>query len=127
MANDQSNPIGLAELIEQVKQELLTPSAEEDDVPLLSVDSVELELQVTVQRQDGGKIKINVMSLFSGELADKFSKDNMHKVKVTLSPLVDKQKLIALYLQRNPEKKEEIIKASTELLKNPSHEAGEGF
>jgi len=127
MANNQDNTIGLAELIEQVKQELLTPPANSADVPLLSVDSVELDLQVTVQRQNGGKIKFNVMSIIGGEAADKVSQDNIQKVKVTLSPLVDKQKLVALYLQRYPEKKEEIIKISTELLKSPSHEPGDGF
>ncbi|MBW4635063.1 MAG: hypothetical protein KME30_25130 [Iphinoe sp. HA4291-MV1] len=126
MANNQDNTIGLAELIEQVKEELLTPPADSEDVPLLSVDSVELELQVTVQRQNGGKIKLNVMSILSGEVADKVSKDNIHKVKVTLSPLVDKQKLLALYLQRHPEKKEKIIETSTELLKN-LNEPGDGF
>lgn len=126
MANNQENTIGLAELIEQVKQELLTPPADSEDIPLLSVDSVELELQVSVQRQDGGKIKINVMSLLSGEVADQVSKGNINKVKVTLSPLVDKQKLLALYLQRHPEKKEKIIETSTGLLKNP-HESGDGF
>ena len=128
MANNQNNPIGLSELIQEVKQELLKPPANSEDVPLLSVDSVELELQVTVQRQEGGKIGFNVMSIISGEAADKVSKDNIQKVKVTLSPLLDEQKLLALYLKNHPEKKEEIIKAATEMqLKNPTNEAGDGF
>lgn len=128
MADNQNNPIGLAELIEQVKQDLLKPPTDSEDIPLLNVDSVELELQVTVQRENGGKIGFNLMSILSGEAADKVSEDNIQKVKVTLSPLLDKQKLLALYLKSHPEKKEEIIKAATELqLKNPTNEAGDGF
>lgn len=128
MADNQNNPIGLAELIEQVKQDLLKPPTDSEDIPLLNVDSVELELQVTVQRENGGKIGFNLMSILSGEAADKVSEDNIQKVKVTLSPLLDKQKLLALYLKRHPEKKEEIIKAATELqLKNPANNPGDGF
>ncbi len=128
MADNQNNPIGLAELIEQVKQDLLKPPTDSEDIPLLNVDSVELELQVTVQRENGGKIGFNLMSILSGEAADKVSEDNIQKVKVTLSPLLDKQKLLALYLKRHPEKKEEIIKAATELqLKNPANKPGDGF
>ncbi|MDJ0680786.1 MAG: hypothetical protein QNJ18_13075 [Xenococcaceae cyanobacterium MO_167.B52] len=128
MADNQNNPIGLAELIEQVKQDLLKPPADSEDIPLLNVDSIELELQVTVQRENGGKIGFNLMSIISGEAADKVSEDNIQKVKVTLSPLLDKQKLLALYLRNHPEKKEEIIKAATELqLKNTTNEPGAGF
>lgn len=128
MSDNQNHPIGLGELIEQVKQDLLSPPSDSEDPPVLNVDSIELELQVTVQRENGGKIGFNLMSVFSGEAADKVSENNVQKVKVTLSPLLDKQKLLALYLQRNPEKKEEIIKAATELqLKNPATELGDGF
>lgn len=128
MAENQNNPIGLAELIEQVKQDLLKPPTDLEDIPLLNVDSVELELQVTVQRENGGKIGFNLMSIISGEAADKVSEDNIQKVKVTLSPLLDKQKLLALYLRNHPDKKAELIKAATELqMKNLSSEAGTGF
>ncbi len=128
MTENKNNPIGLAELIEQVKQDLLKPPTDSEDIPLLNVDSVELELQVTVQRENGGKIGFNLMSIISGEAADKVSEDNIQKVKVTLSPLLDKQKLLALYLRNHPDKKAELIKAATELqMKNLSSEPGTGF
>ncbi len=59
----EQNLIGLTELIEQVKQELLTTSPEnENDIPLLSVDSVELELQVTVKNEGKAGIKVGCKS-----------------------------------------------------------------
>ena len=48
--SDESS-IGLAELIQQVKEELLTQAPDgEKDIPIFAVDSVELELQVTVKK-----------------------------------------------------------------------------
>ena len=127
MINSQKDAIGLRELIEQVKQELLTPPSETEEVPLLNVDSVELELQVTVQREDGGKIGFNVLSVLSGEAADKIQRDSIQKIKITLSPLIEKERLLALYLKRHPEEKEKLVKKALEGgLKNPE-EAGTGF
>lgn len=52
MATPSQNPIGLAELINKVKQELLTAVPGQDkDAPILFLDSVELEVQVTVKRE----------------------------------------------------------------------------
>ncbi len=109
--SDQS--IGLAEFIKQVKAELLAPPEVEDDIPLLSVDSVELELQVAVKKEDGGKIGFN-LSVLTGEAADKLAKEQMQTVKVTLSPLLDKEKLLRLYLKKNPDKKGIFIEQALE-------------
>lgn len=96
----EENTIGLAELIEQVKRELLTPSLEgETDIPLLSVDEVELELQVTVKKEGKGGIKIYVLELGGGG-----SRDDVQKVKIKLSPIVSKEILLGLYKKRHPER-----------------------
>lgn len=100
--------IELAEFIKKVKADLLTPPEENEDIPLLSVDSVELELQVAVQKEDGGKIGFN-LSVLTGEAADKINQQQIQKVKLTLSPLLNKQELRAAYLKRNPDKKELFI------------------
>lgn len=108
--DSDKNSIGLAELIEQVKQELLTPSLDkEGDIPLLSVDSVELELQVTVKKEGKGGVKIYVLELGGGG-----SRDDVQKVKVTLSPMIGKEKLLELYRKRHPERLQELVDQSIE-------------
>ena len=104
-----SSEIGLAELIQQVKQELLmTYPRSENDTPLLSIDSVELELQVTVKREGKGGVKINVLQFGGGELSGGASRDDVQKVKVKLSPLVSKETLLKAYYQKNPQKWQEF-------------------
>jgi len=106
----EENTIGLAELIEQVKRELLAPSTEgETDIPLLSVDEVELELQVTVKKEAKGGIKIYVLELGGGG-----SRDDVQKVKVKLSPIVNKEILLNLYKKRHPERLNELVDTSIE-------------
>ena len=110
MAEDNTIGIGLAELIEQVKRELLTPSLEgKTDIPLLSVDSVELELQVTVKKEGNAGIKIYVL-----ELGAKGSRDDVQKVKVKLSPIVSKEVLLGMYKKRYPERLKELVDTSIE-------------
>lgn len=104
------NLIGLTELIEQVKQELLTTSPEnENDIPFLSVDSVELELQVTVKNEGKAGIKIYVL-----ELGGVNSQDDVQKVKVTLSPLLNKEQLLAVYKKKYPERWKGLLETSIE-------------
>lgn len=112
-----SGEIGLAELIEQVKQELLTTySSSDKDIPFLSVDSVELELQVTVKKEGKGNVKINVLQVGGGELGGGASRDDVQKVKVTLSPLLKKEQLLGIYKHLYPERWQEFLKTSAEAL-----------
>lgn len=105
-----SSEIGLAELIQQVKKELLTVHPDsENDTPLLSIDSVELELQVTVKKEGGGGIKINVLQFGGGEISGKVNRDDVQKVTVKLSPLVSKEALINTYGKQNPEKYQQFV------------------
>lgn len=104
------NLIGLTELIEQVKKELLTNSpGNENDIPFLSVDSVELELQVTVKNEAKGGMKIYVLELGGGS-----SQDDVQKVKVTLSPLLNKEQRLAIYKKKYPERWKELLETSVE-------------
>lgn len=108
--------IGLAELIEQVKRELLIngisdSATEERDIPIFSVDSVELELQVTVKKEGKAGVKIYVLQLGGGG-----SRDDVQKVKVSLSPLLDKETLVKIYKQRYPERWREFLVQSSDAL-----------
>ncbi|MEL6462561.1 MAG: trypco2 family protein [Cyanobacteria bacterium J06621_15] len=106
----EQNLIGLSELIQQVKQELLTTLPEnENDIPLLSVDSVELELQVTVKNEGKAGIKLYVLELGGGN-----SQDDVQKVKVALSPLLSKEQMLAIYKKKYPERWNELLETSIE-------------
>jgi len=112
MAEKNENAIGLAELIEQVKQELLNPPpGAETDPPVFAVDSVELELQVTVKKDARAGIKIYVIDVGGGG-----SRDDIQKVKVKLSPLLDKKQLLAIYKDRYPDRWKAFVRESGEAL-----------
>ena len=89
-----TQPKGLSELINQVKQELLTPPDKDGEPPVFFVDSVELELQVTAKREGNAGVKIDVVSIGGGEAGGALSQEKTHTVKVTLSPLFEKAKLV---------------------------------
>ncbi|HWS82722.1 MAG TPA: trypco2 family protein [Ktedonobacteraceae bacterium] len=94
------NPIELRELIEQVKEELLSQEmGTNNKVPLFSVDEVELELQVTVCKEGKAGLQIHVI-----ELGGNVSRDDVQVVKVTLSPLLSKEERIRLYKSRYPDR-----------------------
>ncbi|MDA0265487.1 MAG: hypothetical protein O2890_12835 [Cyanobacteria bacterium] len=95
MADDKE--IGLTELIEQVKQDLLTPPTPNSEPPILFVESVELELQVTAKREGTAGIKIDVLSIGGGEAGGALSQEKAHTVKVKLSPLFEKAQLVQWY------------------------------
>lgn len=121
---DEDNRIGLAELIEQVKRELLTPAVDkETDIPLLSVEEVELELQVTLKKEGKGGIKIYVLELGGGG-----SRDDVQKVKVKLSPIINKETLLSLYRKRHPERLEKLVDQNIEgLFKGDVGNVGDQF
>jgi len=124
MSDNNNSSIGLAEFIQQVKQDLLSVAPGKDkDAPFLFVESVELELQVTVKRtaKVGGKggIKINVLGT-GGEVAveggGESGRDDVHKVTVKLSPLFDKEYLTEAYKSLRSEQVLPALNKSIEAL-----------
>jgi len=98
MPDNNASTIGLADLIAKVKQDLLSVAPGQDqEVPILFVDSVELELQVTVKTEGNAGIKIDVVSFGGAELGGAVGRDDVHTVKVKLSPLFDKEQLLKWY------------------------------
>ncbi|WP_088893321.1 trypco2 family protein [Leptolyngbya ohadii] len=117
MADNNQRSIGLAELVEQVKRELLsTAPGQTKDAPIFFVESVELELQVTVKREGKAGVKIDVVSIGGGELGGGVSRDDVHKVKVSLSPLFDKKRLMEFYDALHSDQVPKSVKQSLEAL-----------
>ena len=106
---NENDGIGLTELLNQVKQELVAASTlatvkqsadgaiQATDIPLFTYGNVELELQVTVKKEGGGGIKLYVFDLKGGA-----SRDDVQKIKVTLEPLFTKEELLNILKENNP-------------------------
>jgi hypothetical protein len=105
---DENNEIGLAELLNQVKQELLAASIlasigksegslQPTEIPLFAYGNVELELQITIKKDAKGGLKISVFELGGGA-----SRDDVQKIKVTLEPLFTKEQLLDILEKQNP-------------------------
>ena len=106
---NENDGIGLTELLNQVKQELVAASTlatvkqsadgaiQPTDIPLFTYGNVELELQVTVKKEGGGGIKLYVVDLKGGA-----SRDDVQKIKVTLEPLFTKEELLDILKENNP-------------------------
>lgn len=117
MPEQPHSSIGLAELIQQVKRELLsTVPGTNADAPILFVGSVELELKVTVGREGKGGVKIDVLSFGGGEMGGTLKREDVHTVKVTLSPLFDKERLLEFYQTLHPDQVSATVKQSLEAL-----------
>ncbi|NEP02587.1 MAG: hypothetical protein F6K58_28855 [Symploca sp. SIO2E9] len=120
MSGNDKSAIGLGEFIQQVKQDLLSVApGKEKEAPFLFVESVELELQVTV-KQTGkagakGNIKINVLGIggeVGGEVGGNVGRDDVHKVKVKLSLLFEKERLMEFYETLHADKVPTTVKKS---------------
>jgi hypothetical protein len=124
MPDKAQESIGLAEFIQQVKQDLLSVTpGKEKDAPFLFVESVELELQVTVKRTGKagakGSIKIDVLGVggeVGVEAGGEVGRDDVHKVTVKLSPLFDKDYLMEKYKALYPEQVLPTLKKSMDAL-----------
>lgn len=87
-------PIGLSELIEYVKSELMSQSNRENSPSLLFVESVELELHVTASREGNSGVRVDVLSIGGGNISGSVNQENSHIIKVKLSPLFEREQLL---------------------------------
>lgn len=99
-----SESIGLSELIKQVKNELLSDSISKNDSSLLFIESVELELHVVARREGNLGVKIDVLSIGGGNTSGSISQEDSHIIKVKLSPLFEKEKLLEWYKDLHSDK-----------------------
>jgi hypothetical protein len=88
--------IGLADFVSQVKMELLEPDPRTTNAtPLLSLEQVDLELQVTVSKDASGRVRVYVVDAGGG-----LKREDVQRVKLTLQPLVSREDRVALLRQR---------------------------
>jgi hypothetical protein len=85
-----SGEISLQTLIDEVKDELLTPTGG-PGYPVFFVDKVELEIAVAIKAEGSGGLNISVLELGGGA-----SSEQSHTVTVTLSPILTREEQRAL-------------------------------
>ena len=99
LEHKEPRPIGLSELIFRVKQDLLSKDHwEKDPEPLFTIDQIEMELGITVSREGEAGINIQVLSLGAN-----VNRQDVQTVRVTLTPLIDKQTLLEDLLEHRPD------------------------
>ncbi len=108
------SPIGLSELIYQVKQDLLNDSKEDDPVPLFAVEEIQVEAAVVISRSGNAGIDIKVFSMGAG-----VSKEDTQTVRVTLRPLRSREELAADLSTEDPELHRKVVETSRRLVKSP--------
>jgi hypothetical protein len=91
-----AHEIGLRELINEVKKELLSPSSD-DPVPLFYVEGVELELRVVARREGEAGLKIYVVNVGGGS-----GQERAQTVRVRLQPLYDRAEM-RRFVEADPE------------------------
>ena len=127
MAEGNSNSIGLSELIEQVKADLMT-QPKEQSASFLYVESIEVELQVAVQRDAKAGVNIDVLAIGGAELGGGGSHNKAQTVKVKLSPLYTKEEMKEYFKNFRPN---DVLPSINEALKgtvkNPTDQHGAGF
>ncbi|HEY9660198.1 MAG TPA: trypco2 family protein [Allocoleopsis sp.] len=120
--------IGLSELIEKVKTDLLTPPKGKNK-PFLFVDSVELELQVVVKKDANTGIEVDVIGIGGASLGADVGQENIQTIKVNLSPLFTKEEIREYYEAFRPNDVLPMINTAMQGVVKQGTEAaaGEGF
>jgi hypothetical protein len=95
LKEDKPMGVTLSQLIDQVREELLSPRqarTPEAMYPFLFVDEVELEINVTASStlEGAGKVNIQVVELGSG--VEKAS-EQIHRVRIKMTPLMTKEEV----------------------------------
>ena len=106
--------IGLQELIFQVKRELLAPNPAQrakDPYPLFFIDRVELEIAVKVTKTRNDGIKLTVLDFAEVNADRSIARERGHVVKVSLSPLLSKEEIVAEAL-KDPHAREMVEQRS---------------
>ena len=93
MKNQESQSFGVADAIENLRQEMTESIERGKDQKLhFNVDQVELELAVEVERAAGGEGKVSFKVFGTGiDLggSDSLSQASAHRIKITLKPSAD--------------------------------------
>ena len=107
---EQENALGLTELIEQIKQDLLAHELDASTPPLFSIEEINLELQVTVEKTGSAGVNISVL-----QAGVQKSAQDIQSIQVKLTPLLSRDQRIAAMKENYPElwKKSVLLSAET--------------
>jgi hypothetical protein len=119
--------IDLQTFIYQIKRDLLAPNPAQrarDPYPLFFIDRLDLEIAIKAQINNKGEISFSVLN-FGASAGISKSHEQYHVVKLSLSPLLSKEKITADLL-KDPVVAERITKyLSQAMLKTDSGLVGE--
>jgi hypothetical protein len=106
----------LKDLIYQVKREMLTSSPQQfsrDSNSLFFIDKIEMEIVVNVSQTRSGGVRLTVMDFAENGFYKSSDQPQGHVVKVSLSPLLSREEMVAEAL-KNPSIKRMMRKWSAE-------------
>ncbi len=114
------NSFSLKSLIEAAKKDLMQAS-QDDSNPLFFVEKLDIEVAVRITQEAKGGVNIQILELGGGQSSEK-----ANKIKLSLSPILNRDEKRALLQQKNPEIWEQIESASiTALTKGDEDLVGE--
>ncbi len=90
--------IGLQEVINQVKRELLesNPAAQaRDPYPIFVIEKIDLEIATRITRANDGSIKLTILEVVEAGVGRSSSQEHSHIVRVSLAPLLSQEALLA--------------------------------
>lgn len=119
--------IGIPELINQIKKELLTAQEAQDDSisgPIFFIDKIELEIAVKVQKEGEAGVKVSVLSFAEIKASGGLANERGQVVKVSLSPLIDKEKILDQLLADPDTRAKVIARVQEAIVRDSATRAG---
>ena len=114
--------VGLKELIEKVKHELLASNSDQN--PLFFIDKVELEIAVKVTKEGDGNVKIAVLNFFEVGASGALTGEGGNVVRVSLSPLLERGEILKT-ITDDEQKYKAILQSSVKALVKEDGMVGE--
>lgn len=109
---DNKDTVKLNELINWVKQELLSKEARsKDPVPLFVIDEVTVEVNFVLSGKGGGGFDLKVVKADA-----EVSEERIQKAIVRMKPLLSHEEVVDKLLTEYPQIKEEIVNDSVKVI-----------
>jgi hypothetical protein len=118
--------IGLPDLIDQVKRELLAPNPAaraRDPYPLLAIEAIELEIAIKVTRSTDGSVKLSVLDAAEVNVGRSTTREHAHIVRVKLTPLRTKEEMLAELNLSPSQQHEQAINSVRLTLRGPANQS----
>ena len=106
------NKLGISDLIQKVKQDLLSEQSKTDP-ELFSIDEIVLEINFTISGDIDGGFNLGVVTLGS-----QVSEERVQKVTIKLTPIVSKSQMIEELNKSSNGAKETLKVSASSLMRN---------